>query len=198
MKTKTQFLVITAMFTAVISVLSIWQIPTPMGVPFTLQTFAIALCGFVLEEKAGTASAALYVLIGFIGVPVYTGMKAGPGVLFGPTGGYLLGFILMAFICGLTFHFKNRAVHALLALLGLSCCHILGVIQYNLAAEVHSLYRAAMAASVPFLLKDLLSLAGAYIAALAIRRALRKNNWLYCSSKQQNVEKDAGYSNNQN
>ena len=173
MKTKTQFLVMSAMFTAVISVLSIWQIPTPMGLPFTLQTFAVALCGFVLGEKAGAASTALYVLIGFIGIPVYTGMKAGPGVLFGPTGGFLFGFILMAFLCGLSMRFKNRLVHILLALAGLACCHILGIIQYNLAAEMHSLLRSAAAVSITFLPKDVLSLAAAYVAALAIRKHSR-------------------------
>ena len=76
-----------ALFTAVICILSIWQIPLPSGVPITLQTFALALCGYVIGAKLGAISATLYLLLGLIGLPVYAGMAAGPGVLFGPKGG---------------------------------------------------------------------------------------------------------------
>ena len=57
------------MFTAVLAVLSILQIPMPSGVPITLQTFAVALCGYVLGRKNGTLCVLLYLLLGFAGVP---------------------------------------------------------------------------------------------------------------------------------
>ena len=95
MKFNVRTICMIAMLTAVTSVLSIMQIPTPWGVPFTLQTAAVALSGYVLGEKYGTISTILYVLLGTIGVPVFAGMSAGPGVLFGATGGYIFGFIFM-------------------------------------------------------------------------------------------------------
>lgn len=101
MKLSVRTICMVAMFTAVISVLSIMQIPTPWGVPFTLQTFAMALCGYVLGWKYGTLSTILYILIGAIGVPVFAGMSAGVGILTGATGGYLFGFIIMTFLCGI-------------------------------------------------------------------------------------------------
>ena len=88
-----------ALFTAVICILSIWQIPLPSGVPITLQTFALALCGYVIGAKLGAISATLYLLLGLIGLPVYAGMAAGPGVLCGPTGGFIFGFIFLSLFC---------------------------------------------------------------------------------------------------
>ena len=88
-----------ALFTAVICILSICQIPLPSGVPITLQTFALALCGYVIGAKLGAISATLYLLLGLIGLPVYAGMAAGPGVLFGPTGGFIFGFIFLSLFC---------------------------------------------------------------------------------------------------
>ena len=96
------------MFTAVLAVLSILQIPMPSGVPITLQTFAVALCGYVLGRKNGTLCVLLYLLLGFAGVPVFTGMTAGIGKLVGYTGGFLYGFLFLAFFCGLGIHLKNK------------------------------------------------------------------------------------------
>ena len=101
MKISTKTIVTVGMFTAVLAVLSILQIPMPTGVPITLQTFAMALCGYVLGWKYGTISTVLYILIGAIGVPVFAGMSAGVGILTGATGGYLFGFIIMTFLCGI-------------------------------------------------------------------------------------------------
>lgn len=160
-----------ALFTAVTAVLSIISIPTPIGVPITLQTFAIALSGFVLGKKYGTCSTILYILLGMIGIPVYAGMQAGIGALFGATGGYLFGFVFMAFFCGIGIEQKKRTLLVLFSILGLTCCHILGIIQLKFVLDI-SWPAAAFAGSVPYLLKDALSVIGAYLAALAIRRAL--------------------------
>lgn len=185
MKLSIRSICFIAMFAAVISVLSILTIPTPWGVPFTLQTFAIALAGFVLGKKCGTASAALYVLLGLVGVPVYAGMKAGPGVLFGTSGGYLFGFILMAFFSGLAFDIRSRqknkaagvGLSIVFAAIGLACCHILGSIQLKFVAGTTLLY-AFSVGSLPYLAKDIASVAAAYLIAIAIRNALRKANLL--------------------
>ena len=90
-KLTTKQIVLTSMMTAVLAVLSIVTIPLPTGVPVTLQTFAMAFCGYVLGWKLGGASSALYLILGAIGVPVYAGMSGGFGALLGPAGGFIFG-----------------------------------------------------------------------------------------------------------
>lgn len=169
------------MFTAITSVLSILQIPTPWGVPFTLQTFAMALSGYVLGKVYGTASSALYVLLGLIGIPVYAGMSAGPGVLVGATGGYIWGFIIMTFLCGIAAEQKNTTsgniLKVVISLLGLAACHVPGIIQLKFVTKM-SFGQAALVGSVPYLLKDIISMIIAYIIAVAVTKALRSANIL--------------------
>ena len=95
MKISTKTIVTVGMFTAVLAVLSILQIPMPTGVPITLQTFAMALCGYVLGWQSGVAATLLYIVLGTVGVPIFAGMSAGPGVLFGYTGGFIFGIIFL-------------------------------------------------------------------------------------------------------
>ena len=99
MKISTKTIVTVGMFTAVLAVLSILQIPMPTGVPITLQTFAMALCGYVLGWQSGVAATLLYIVLGTVGVPIFAGMSAGPGVLFGYTGGFIFGFIFLRHFC---------------------------------------------------------------------------------------------------
>ena len=163
-----------ALFTAVICILSIWQIPLPSGVPITLQTFALALCGYVIGAKLGAISATLYLLLGLIGLPVYAGMAAGPGVLFGPTGGFIFGFIFLSLFCGLGVQ-KKIPVSIGLGVVGLAICHSLGVIQLMLYYKM-TLLSAFLAGSAPYIVKDVLSLVGAYFISLVLRKALRSAN----------------------
>ena len=180
MKLNVRTICMIALLTAVTSVLSIMQIPTPWGVPFTLQTAAMALSGYLLGEKYGTVSTILYVLLGTIGVPVFAGMSAGPGVLFGATGGYIFGFIFMTLLCGIgRAHMKKGAAGVVwlvvFSALGLAACHILGIIQRKFVAKI-TWANAALVGSVPYLLKDIASMIGAYIVAVAIRQALKSTS----------------------
>ena len=126
------------MFTAVLAVLSILQIPMPSGVPITLQTFAVALCGYVLGRKNGTLCVLLYLLLGFAGVPVFTGMTAGIGKL-----------------------------------VGLLICHVLGAFHYSIIAQI-TFPAAFLLVSVPYLVKDILSVLGAMLVAVVIRKTLTR------------------------
>lgn len=180
MKLNVRTICMIALLTAVTSVLSIMQIPTPWGVPFTLQTAAMALSGYLLGEKYGTVSTILYVLLGTIGVPVFAGMSAGHGVLFGATGGYIFGFIFMTLLCGIgRAHMKKGAAGVVwlvvFSALGLAACHILGIIQFKFVAKM-TWANAALVGSVPYLLKDIASMIGAYIVAVAIRQALKSTS----------------------
>lgn len=88
---KTLNMVYIALFAVLIAICS-W-ISIPAAVPFTLQTFAVFISVVILGGKRGTLSIVLYILMGLIGVPVFAGFRAGPSVLLGTTGGYIIGFI---------------------------------------------------------------------------------------------------------
>ena len=91
-RTKTLDLVYTAIGVTLIAVCS-W-ITIPMTVPFTLQTFAVFAVLLILGGKRGTLATLVYVLMGAVGIPVFSGFGGGVGILFGKTGGYILGFVL--------------------------------------------------------------------------------------------------------
>ena len=97
----------TAMMTAILAVLAQIAIPTPWNVPFTLQTFGVALCAYFLGPWYGTASILVYIALGAVGAPVFSGLKGSVGALVGMTGGYIFGFILMVLLCGLVWKTKN-------------------------------------------------------------------------------------------
>lgn len=177
MKISTKTIATVGMFTAVLSVLSILTIPMPTGVPVTLQTFAMALCGYVLGTKRGTASTVLYILLGTVGVPVFAGMTGGPSWLVGYSGGFIWGFIFLTLLCALGMERKNVVLRIVLGIAGLAICHLLGVIQFAIVAST-SLPASFIAVSVPYILKDVISVVGAYFVALPIRKALFASNIL--------------------
>ena len=89
-----------ALFTALTAAMSQISIPMPLGVPMTMQTFAIALAGVALGARRGFMSALIYVLLGFVGAPVFAGFHGGPASVLGPTGGFILSFPIMALLAG--------------------------------------------------------------------------------------------------
>lgn len=172
---STKMIILTGMFAAVLAVLSQIQIPMPSGVPVTLQTFAVALTGFVLGWKYGLASTAVYILLGLVGVPVFTGFAGGLGKIVGPTGGFIWGFLFLAAGCGIARQKINPLLRVLLPSGGLLLCHLLGTLQYTVVAD-QGFLEALMLVSVPYLLKDFISVALAFVAAKALLRSLRAAN----------------------
>ena len=160
-----------ALLAAIIAVCSIISFPLPSGVPVTLQTFAVALAGFTLGWKFAPAAVAVYLTIGSIGVPVFAGFKSGFSVLFGVTGGYLWGFIFTAALCGLAMG-KGKILTIICSACGLAVCHLLGVIQFAFVSGSSPL-SAFLLASAPYLIKDLVSVAAAYMTAMALRKAMK-------------------------
>lgn len=99
MNTSLKSLILAAEFAAIIAIFS--QFTIPLGIiPLTGQTLAVGFTVTILGRRVGTQAILIYLLLGFIGLPVFAGMKAGIGVLFGATGGYLVGFILTGLITG--------------------------------------------------------------------------------------------------
>lgn len=173
--------VLCGLFAAIIAVLTLVTIPMPSGVPITLQTFAVALCGYSLGCAKGTAATFVYVALGAVGLPVFSGMKGGFSVLVGPTGGYIYGFVGMAALCGLGAYLFLRltkregavmkalgtAAAVVCGLAGLAVCHVCGTIQFA-ALTGRTFGEAAMLASVPYLAKDIISVVGAFVIGSVI------------------------------
>lgn len=173
MNYKVKNMVLVGIFSAIVSIFSILTIPTVSGVPVTLQTFAVALCGYILGAKKGAVSILIYILIGIIGFPVFSGMRSGITHVMGLTGGFILGFIFMAFFCGYSCKFKNRLVMFTLSIIGLILCNIIGVVQYSFLSS-NSLISSFITVSLPFLPKDIISIIIAMIVSINIKKVLEK------------------------
>ena len=172
-KSRLHRMVVAGVFAALLAVLSQISIPLPTGIPVTLQTFAVALCGFALGPGLGAAAVGVYLALGAVGIPVFAGFSGGIGSFVGMTGGYLWAFLPMAFLCGLGARQKNRALALTVGFLGLVVCHLCGSFQFALVSAV-SPWNAFLLASAPYFLKDAASLVVAYLAAAAILRSLKK------------------------
>lgn len=148
----------------------------PIGVvPISFTNLAIYLAMYALGCKKGTISYLIYLCIGLIGVPVFSAFSSGPAKLFGPTGGYLIGFILMAVISGIFIDkFPGKwYLHFIGMAAGTGICYVLGSIW--LAYQAHMTFAAALGAGViPFIPGDLMKIIIAMLAGPQIRKQLIK------------------------
>ena len=154
-------------------------ISIPTAVPFTMQTFAMFFALSLLGGRRGTLAILLYILLGCAGLPVFSGFKAGIGVLLGNTGGYIAGFVLAGLIYWLLVGRLGKKMWAeLLAMaLGLIACYALGtawfMIVYARANGAVSLGAVLSWCVLPFILPDLIKMALAVIVARRIAPAMR-------------------------
>lgn len=169
---------IIAIFTAILCVLA--PLSLPIGpVPISLTTLVIYFMLYILGAWKGTVSVLLYILIGLVGLPVFSGYSSGPAKLFGPTGGYIVGFIPLAIIAGLFISKYLNKWYLCFAgmILGTIVCYALGTIW--LAYEMKLAMKAAlMTGVVPFIPVDLIKMVLAMILAPLLRKALVKAHLL--------------------
>lgn len=169
----TQIAVIGVM-TAVICILAPFSLPIgPVPISFTNLAIYIAL--YVIGMKRGTISYLIYLLIGLVGVPVFSGFTGGPQKLFGPTGGYLIGFIPMAVIAGIVIDkCMKKWYFCLLAMIaGTWVCYLFGTAW--LAFQANMTFKAALAAGViPFIIEDLIKMVLALLIGPQIHKQLVK------------------------
>ncbi|MBR6745150.1 MAG: biotin transporter BioY [Clostridia bacterium] len=143
------------------------------GVPMTLQTFGVALCGFLLGARGGVCAAAVYLALGAVGLPVFAGFGGSLAFLAGPTGGFLVGFLFLSLFCGIASRktSEKKLVFLLLAASGLLFCHLPGVFWFARVSGV-SLAQAFWIASLPYLPKDAVSVFCAWTLCRKIRKRL--------------------------
>lgn len=168
-----QRIVMTGVMAALLAVMSQISIPTPFGVPVTLQTFAVAMCGYLLGPVLGALSVFVYLAMAAVGVPVLAGFSGGVGAFVGMTGGFLWGFLPMAFLCGLGVKSGRKYAALLLGTVGLLLCHLAGSFQFGLVSST-DFFTAFITVSVPFLVKDVVSVVLAYLAAIGIAASIKK------------------------
>ena len=168
-KIKVLDITLVAIFAAIVAVCSIISIPLPTGVAITLQTFAIALCGFTLGRIKGVIAVVVYILLGIIGLPVFSNFNSGIGVILGPTGGFIVGFIPMVILCG---EYKNKVLYYLMPYLGLAICHLLGVLQFCRFTGT-GILKGFLLVSVPYIIKDVASIVLAQQVAKPVKKFLK-------------------------
>ena len=127
---KTRDIVFIGIFAALIAICSWISIPTT--VPFTLQTMGVFTAVGLLGGKRGSLAVLVYILLGLVGLPVFAGFSGGVGVLFGTTGGYIIGFLASALlmwgietVCG-----RGKIVLAVSMVLGLVVCYAIGTLWF--------------------------------------------------------------------
>ena len=149
---KTKYLILTGLFAALTAIGAYIHIPFPT-VPITLQIFFALMAGGLLGKKYGFLSQVIYVLIGAIGLPVFAGGTGGIGILFGPTGGYIFGFLAAGYIAGIGKQkFLNKSLYMIL---GLVAIYVLGVSGLMIFAGLEFL-PAVTTGVTPFIVGDLI------------------------------------------
>lgn len=173
-KSKAYQIAIIGIVAAVLSILS--PLTLPIGVvPISLTTFAILIAVYTLGMKKGTISVLIYILLGLVGLPVFSGFNSGPAKLLGPTGGYIIGYVFMALIAGFFIdrYFDKYYLCFIGMILGTIICYGFGTTW--LAYQANMSAKTALAAGViPFIPGDLLKIITALIVGPQIRKRLIK------------------------
>ena len=172
---NTKHLALTGLMAAVLCILGPISLPIPISpVPVSLGFFAVYLTVYILGMKLGTISVFIYVLLGFVGLPVFTGFSGGIGKVLGPTGGYIIGYLFMAPIMGFFIDkWKKKYVLTVVGmLLGTIVCYLFGTLW--LAHQGGMSFSAALAAGVlPFIPADFIKL----IIAVLVGEQVRSRLW---------------------
>lgn len=142
-------------------------IPLPFSpVPVTLQNFFVVIAGLILNPIDALLSQLLYLMVGFSGIPVFSGGGSGPGFLFGPTGGYLFGFLFAAFTASLIYRRSLCRRPALAIAAAFFLIYLLGVPWLSLSTGI-GIKGAFITGMLPFIPGDIIK---GVAAAAVIKR----------------------------
>ncbi len=168
---KAKEIIVTALFSAVICICSV--IALPIGtVPITLSLFGIFVTSSLLKPKCAVFAVLVYIISGVIGLPVFSGFGSGFSTLFGPTGGFIFAYPIMAAVISLSnaFFKKNKIALPISMFLSLIICYLSGALWYCAVTNV-SFTAALTVCVVPFVLFDIIKV----IAALTVVFAVKKS-----------------------
>jgi len=159
MKHRAQILAYSGTFIALIAAGSWISIPLP-PVPLTLQTLFVLLAGVVMKRYA-VIPVALYVLLGAMSLPVFHNGTAGLGVLLGPTGGFLVGFVPAALITGLAYEHESPKCRITGLIVATCVTYLFGAVWLSYSASL-SLLQAILIGVAPFIIGGAVKVAAAY------------------------------------
>ncbi len=171
---KLRELTFTSLMTVIIVISA--QLVIPAAVPFTMQTFGIFLSLFVLGGRMGTAAILVYIMLGAVGVPVFSGFGGGLTILLGSTGGYIYGFLGSGLIYwAITSIFsEKRIIKIIAAAVGLVVCYAFGtawlMLVYTQKGNAISLENALKFAVMPFIIPDIIKLTAAIVFSSRLER----------------------------
>ena len=174
---STKDIALTGMFAVLIAVCSWVSVPT--AVPFTLQTFAVFCALGMLGGKRGSFAVIVYMMLGAVGLPVFANFKGGIGVLLGPTGGYILGFLLMAGLYWLAEKlFGDHIIIKVISMtVGLALCYFFGTVWFvrvfSASNGEMTLYKALQMCVIPFVVWDIIKLALALALTATVRKRIK-------------------------
>lgn len=169
-----RYLTLVGLMAAVLCILGPWTVSIPVSpVPISLGFLGIYFVTSVSGMKPGVASVLIYILLGLVGLPVFTGFTAGPGKLLGPTGGYIFGYIFMALICGFFVDkfSPSLPLYFLGMILGTVVCYFFGTLWLAYQMQC-TFFQALMAGVIPFIPADLIKLIMARVVGFQLRKRL--------------------------
>ena len=171
-KSKAYPIVLVGVFVAIISICAWISVPM-VPIPITLQILGVFITASILGAKLGTVSIIIYILLGAVGLPVFSNFTGGFGILLSPTGGFIIGFIFTALTVGIITSFKNSILTNTLAmLLGLLLCYTFGTVWYCIYANVDFI-TAVLICVVPFLIGDAVKIATASILVTKLKKHIK-------------------------
>ena len=174
-KSFTYKMTIIGLMAAVICVLGPLSIPVGL-VPVSFTNLAIFFTIYILGTKKAIVSILLYILIGLVGTPVFSGFSGGLAKILGPTGGYIIGFVFMTFISGIFIDkFINKWYLCVLGMIsGTAVCYAFGTIWLSYQADM-TLPAAIGIGVIPFIPGDIIKIIIAAIMGPMNRKRLIKN-----------------------
>lgn len=187
MKVSNRGLVQITLFVALMVIGGMLTLSFGSPVPYSLQTFFCLLAGLVLGKKYGAFSQVIYLLLGLVGLPVFAGFQGGLASLVKPTFGFLLGFVLAAFITGLLYEklpMKNKSMRGVISAVAGTCSiYLIGVpyayFLFNMVLEKSIDFTGILGITVlPFLIPDILKAVLAGLIGILIRSILSKRQLL--------------------
>lgn len=163
---------LSAMLTALLCIVG--PVTLPLGpIPLSLTTGALMLIGLLLGPRRAPVCCLLYLLIGLLGLPVFSGFAGGAGALLGPTGGFLLGYLPLAAVCGLAAREGRRRGQLVFLLAGTALLYLTGTAWYCWQSGV-SAFAALGVCVLPFLPGDALKIAAVLTGGNGLRARLKK------------------------
>lgn len=170
MNDKVKQMIYCALFAGIIAILAQIKIDLVGIVPITMQTLGVYLMATVLKPKYAFLSALVYVLMGAIGLPVFSGFTGGMGILAGPTGGYIFSFPLVAFTISYCLAIKDNIVFKVVAmLLGTVICYTIGTAWFMYSSQ-NGLWVSLTWCVFPFLIGDAIKIIAAILFSHRIKQ----------------------------